>query len=275
MNMHRTLIGQPVHRAEDLRFLTGAGTFVDDLKRDGMLHAVVLRSSVAHGRIRSIDASAARARKGVHAVITAAEIGATMPIDPAAAGEPAGVQSPIFSRSSPRTRCATSASRSRWWSPRPRRWPRTRSKRSTSISSRCRRCRIATRRQATSRCCSKTSGSNRAVRYAVTFGDADAAFAKAEYTRKESFRCHRLTGVPLETRGLIAEWDAAKQSSPFSAPPRCCSSTAARSRPCWASPRQRHRHDRARRRRRLRRARRVLSRGFPDPVRGAATSAVR
>src|SRR5262249_56143754 len=54
------------------------------------------------------------------------------------------------------------------------------------------------------------TGSNRAVRYSVAFGDADAAFAKAEYTRRESFRCHRLTAVPLETRGLIAEWDAAK-----------------------------------------------------------------
>ncbi len=83
----------------------------------------------------------------------------------------------------------------------------------------------------------EASGSNRAVRYSVAFGDADAAFAKAEYTRKESFRCHRLTGLPLETRGQIAEWDAARSGSRCSAPPRCCSSTAARSRRCWASPR--------------------------------------
>src|SRR6195256_516460 len=82
MNMTAApLIGQPVDRAEDQRFLTGAGTFVDDLKRDGMLHAVVLRSSVAHGRIKGIDASAARAREGVRAVITAAEIG-TIPLIP-------------------------------------------------------------------------------------------------------------------------------------------------------------------------------------------------
>ena len=40
-----------------------------------MLHAVILRSSVAHGRIRAIDTAAARARPGVHAVITAADIG--------------------------------------------------------------------------------------------------------------------------------------------------------------------------------------------------------
>ena len=48
------------------------------------------------------------------------------------------------------------------------------------------------------------------IRYEATFGDADAAFAKAEYTRRETFRCHRLTAVPLETRGSIAEWTADK-----------------------------------------------------------------
>jgi carbon-monoxide dehydrogenase large subunit len=51
---------------------------------------------------------------------------------------------------------------------------------------------------------------NRAVRYEAKFGDADAVFAMAEYTRKEKFACHRLTGLPLETRGQIAEWNAGR-----------------------------------------------------------------
>jgi len=76
------LIGQPVDRAEDLRFLTGSGKYVDDLKRERMLHAVVLRSSVAHGRIKAIDTSAARRRPGVHAVITAVDIGEAVPLIP-------------------------------------------------------------------------------------------------------------------------------------------------------------------------------------------------
>ena len=67
-------IGSPVERLEDLRFLSGRGQFVDDVPSPGALHAVFLRSSVAHGRIRSIDASAARKRPGVHAVFTAADI---------------------------------------------------------------------------------------------------------------------------------------------------------------------------------------------------------
>ena len=68
-------IGSPIERLEDLRFLTGRGQYVDDLAGDSVLHAVILRSSVAHGLIRSIDTKAALARPGVHAVITAADIG--------------------------------------------------------------------------------------------------------------------------------------------------------------------------------------------------------
>src|SRR5207253_656928 len=52
------------------------------LARENLLHAVILRSSVAHGRIRSIETAAARARPGVHAVITAADIGAVVPAIP-------------------------------------------------------------------------------------------------------------------------------------------------------------------------------------------------
>ena len=72
-------IGSPVERVEDLRFLRGKGIYVDDLSRPGLLHAAILRSSVAHGRIRSIDAAGALALPGIHAVITAAEIGRPVP----------------------------------------------------------------------------------------------------------------------------------------------------------------------------------------------------
>jgi carbon-monoxide dehydrogenase large subunit len=68
------VVGSPVERIEDLRLLRGRGKYVDDLHLDGMLHAAVLRSSVAHGRIRSIDVGAARNKPGVHAVFTAADI---------------------------------------------------------------------------------------------------------------------------------------------------------------------------------------------------------
>ena len=69
-------IGSPVERIEDPRFLRGRGQFVGDLKRRGMLHAAIMRSPVAHGRVAAVDASAALAIPGVRAVITAKDIGA-------------------------------------------------------------------------------------------------------------------------------------------------------------------------------------------------------
>src|SRR5437763_4522822 len=85
MNQKRrtnVFIGSAIERVEDWRLLRGRGQFVDDLARENLLHAVILRSAVAHGRIRSIDTAAARERPGVHAIITAADLGATMPTIP-------------------------------------------------------------------------------------------------------------------------------------------------------------------------------------------------
>jgi aerobic carbon-monoxide dehydrogenase large subunit len=68
--------GAPITRNEDARLLSGQALFVDDVELPGMLHAAFLRSNVAHARIRSIDVAAARARPGVVAVYTAADLGA-------------------------------------------------------------------------------------------------------------------------------------------------------------------------------------------------------
>ena len=55
--------------------VAGRAAFSADFSREGMLWAAFVRSPHAHARIRSIDASAARAMRGVHAVLTAAQIG--------------------------------------------------------------------------------------------------------------------------------------------------------------------------------------------------------
>jgi aerobic carbon-monoxide dehydrogenase large subunit len=67
-------VGTRVHRVEDARLLTGHGTFVDDITRPGMLHACFVRSPFAHARITGIDVSEALALPGVHAVFTAADL---------------------------------------------------------------------------------------------------------------------------------------------------------------------------------------------------------
>jgi carbon-monoxide dehydrogenase large subunit len=67
--------GQRIARNEDPRLLTGRALFVDDLDLPGMGHVAFLRSPHAHARIRSIDTARARQRPGVHAVVTAADLG--------------------------------------------------------------------------------------------------------------------------------------------------------------------------------------------------------
>jgi carbon-monoxide dehydrogenase large subunit len=58
-------IGQPVRRHEDLRLITGRGRYTDDVILPRMTHAVVLRSALAHGHIKRIDAARARRMPGV------------------------------------------------------------------------------------------------------------------------------------------------------------------------------------------------------------------
>src|SRR5271154_306554 len=64
----------PLARKEDARFIRGQGTYVDDITLPGMLHGAVLRSPLAHARIISVDASAARAHPAVVAVLTGADL---------------------------------------------------------------------------------------------------------------------------------------------------------------------------------------------------------
>src|SRR6202045_4478917 len=81
-------VGQPVSRKEDPVLLRGEGRYSDDLNRDGQLYGVMVRSRVAHGILRSIDAEAAREMPGVRAVITVAELDAAgIKNMPAAAGK--------------------------------------------------------------------------------------------------------------------------------------------------------------------------------------------
>lgn len=67
-------ISQPVRRREDTRFLTGQGTYADDVNRDGQVYASFVRSQLPHGRIRSIDTAAAAAAPGVVGVFTGADL---------------------------------------------------------------------------------------------------------------------------------------------------------------------------------------------------------
>src|SRR5687767_3242792 len=84
--MATEILGAPIKRVEDPKFITGKGRYLDDIKLTGMVHLSVLRSPYAHARILSVDTAAAKAMPGVLSVITGADI----PYNPLPMAWPAG-----------------------------------------------------------------------------------------------------------------------------------------------------------------------------------------
>jgi CO/xanthine dehydrogenase Mo-binding subunit len=72
-------IGRTIPRLEARAKVTGRADYVHNLRVPGMLIAKIFRSTVAHGHILSIDASAARQMAGVYAVITGEDIRKIIP----------------------------------------------------------------------------------------------------------------------------------------------------------------------------------------------------
>ncbi len=206
--MRNSFVGSPVERREDLRFVRGRGQYVDDLRPDGLLHAVILRSSVAHGRIRSIDVSGALALAGVHAVITAKDMPGGPPkiamrLQPLAEFKPFE-QSVIADRKVRYVGEPIAVVLA------------------TSVAigedalehialdivplSAVTDCEASARDD---RLLFEEHGTNRSMTFTAECGDADASFRTAPYVRRETFRTGRHYGLTMEPRGVMAEWDAA------------------------------------------------------------------
>ena len=200
-------IGSPVERIEDFRFLRGRGQYVDDLARDDLLHAVILRSAVAHGRIRSIDTRVALARPGVRAVITAAEIGAAVPTIPlrqesSPAFKP--FEQPVIAHRKVRyvgepvaAVLADSAAAAED------------ALEAVAVEIEALLAIVSSAAATNDVLLFEDAGSNLALALTGVRGDADAAFKGAPYVRRERFSVQRHGAVPMEPRGLLAEWDAA------------------------------------------------------------------
>jgi len=207
MRRVNAFIGSPVERVEDLRFLRGRGQYLDDINREGQWHAAIVRSPVAHGRIRAIDSRAAVAMPGVTAVFTAEDVGRPIPtipfrrpnptIAPYAqpviadkvvryVGEPVAV---VLAESAELAEDAVQA-----------------------VGLDIEHLPAVTGWQASAKGDVRLfegTDTNRAAVSVAGKGDVEAAFRAAAYTRREKFRVQRMTAMPMETRGLLAEWDAA------------------------------------------------------------------
>ncbi|WP_336361513.1 xanthine dehydrogenase family protein molybdopterin-binding subunit [Haladaptatus sp. ZSTT2] len=89
-------VGQPLKRKEDNRLTTGRGRYIEDLEPVPNLHYIaVLRSPLAHANIESIDASAALELPGVKAVVTGQDVAARVKPFPAAVQNPSNAYYPI------------------------------------------------------------------------------------------------------------------------------------------------------------------------------------
>jgi carbon-monoxide dehydrogenase large subunit len=205
MRTVNSYIGAPLKRFEDFRFLTGRGQYVGDLKRERLLHAVVLRSPVAHGTIVGIDAAPARAMRGVHAVITAFDIGAKVPRIPMrqepmpelllceqpviAEGKVRYVGEPVALVVAESAELAEDAVQAI----------------ELSIDT----IPVVVEVHAQNVLLFDDIANNVATRMKAQKGDAESAFAAHKGpTRREQFTIHRHTAVAMEPRGLMAEWDA-------------------------------------------------------------------
>ena len=199
-------IGSAVERVEDERFLRGRGCFVADIAAENLLHAAILRSPLAHGRIENVDAAAARALPGVVAVITAADIGEPVPLIPIrqhAVPEGEFYRQPVIAYGKVRyvgEPVAVVIAND----------PAIAEDALALIELDIAELpAIADRHKAASDevLIFDAAGTNRVRVLCARMGDVDAAFAAADYARRERFSVQRHTALPMELRGLLAEWD--------------------------------------------------------------------
>ena len=199
------LIGQSLPRAEDKRLLTGGGRFIDDLSFPNMVHAVTVRSAVGHGIIRSIDMSEALALPGVLAAISFADVADYVKVIPIRIGGMPGFEHFLqFPMAQDRVRfvgepVAMVVAETRYIAEDAANLVMVDIEELPAVVD------LATAERGDP-LIHPPAGTNLS-RYSISRGDAEAAFARAPYRRKERFSVQRHAASPMETRGLIAVWE--------------------------------------------------------------------
>lgn len=204
-----SMIGASVRRVEDERFLRGEGRYVADLKIPFAAEAYVVRSPHPHARIKGINLDAARAHKGVVAVIVGADLPPDLPPIPCRipchgdmtpflqyplarevvryVGEPVAV---VVAES--RAIAEDAAERIEFdWQPLPAIGDTDTARDPGSIQIH--------------------AAGNIASQWTFDLGKVDAALAQAKAIIKETISVQRHSAMPLETRGLLAHYDKARR----------------------------------------------------------------
>ncbi|HEX2104470.1 MAG TPA: xanthine dehydrogenase family protein molybdopterin-binding subunit [Solirubrobacteraceae bacterium] len=207
MRSHGQAVGRSVRRVEDARLLRGAGRFVDDVDRPGQLWMRVVRAASAHAEIRAIDRDRALALPGVHAVLTAADLDPVpripvrlgpfdRPLDAflqpvLADGRGRYVGEPVAAVVADDPYLAEDAAElvAAELEPLP--------------------VVLDARAAVEPGAPALHQGGNEALALERGYGDVEAAFARAAHVVEVEVDVGRHSGVPLETRGLVADYDDA------------------------------------------------------------------
>jgi carbon-monoxide dehydrogenase large subunit len=207
--------GASVRRREDPRYLRGEGRFVDDIKLPGMLHAAFVRSPHAHARITAVRTDAARRVPGVAHVLTFADLERWMKPLPLFGAIPPGLSARVAVTMKQPHQLAMCRDEARHVGE------------------------IVAMVLASSRAVAEDGcelvevdyeplpaladveaaarpdapalypawGDNIALSFKAGFGDVEAAFRQADARVRERFVIPRYVGMPIETRGVVAQWD--------------------------------------------------------------------
>ena len=214
--MGAKLFGASVRRKEDPRFLRGEGRYVDDIKLPGMLHAAFVRSPHGHARILSVKTDAARRMAGVAHAFAFADLERWMKPLPLFGSIPPGLAARVDVTMKQLPQLAMARDR-------------------VFFVGEIVAMVLATSRALAEDACEAIEvayeplpavvdmvaaaepgspvlhaewGDNVAIHFATGFGDAEAAFRGADVTVRERFHTQRYVGMPIETRGVAAQWDA-------------------------------------------------------------------
>ena len=206
-NLRMNTVGTSIKRVEDPRLLTGGGRYVDDVVRSGMAHAVIVRSAHAHAHLRRVDPRRALARPGVLDCVTGADLPDTMQTIPLRSGARPEL-APFLQLPLARARVryvgepiAVLVASDRETAEDARELVEIEYDVLPAV--------LAADEAPRASAPRLFAEGNVAAAWTTVIGDVDAALRDAACVVRERFSTGRQTGAPLETRGLVAEWDGA------------------------------------------------------------------
>jgi carbon-monoxide dehydrogenase large subunit len=215
-------IGRSLLRREDRRLLTGQGQFVADIVLPRMAHAVLVRSPVAHARIRSVDLTRAAASPGVLAAISGADLLQMLP--------------PVPEGQISLPRKWQNVVQHKFVSPQE---PLLAHDKARHVGEALAIIVAETRNEAEDAAelvtldlddlepvvdpkaalrpeapiIHERFGTNLVGEFAIERGDVDAAMARAPHRLRRSFHHHRYAAIPMECRGVVAQYDPRTDSA--------------------------------------------------------------